>query len=53
MRPIDILEELLLVKGVTTNMYYGSRPATTRRYPEHEFGFGHRAQSGSRIMHLV
>jgi len=40
--PIDVLEELLLIKGVTTNMYYGTPPDDNTPYPEHQLGFGHR-----------
>ena len=40
--PIDNLDELLLVKGVTHDMYYGgsSAPSNTP-FPEHKLGFGH------------
>lgn len=40
--PIDNIEELLLVKGVTTNMYYGISAQAETDLPEHELGFGHR-----------
>jgi general secretion pathway protein K len=40
--PIDNLDELLWVKGVTHDMFYGSSssPANTP-FPEHKLGFGH------------
>jgi len=40
--PIDNLDELLLVKGVTHDMYYGgSSSQTNTPFPEHKLGFGH------------
>ena len=36
--PMDSTEELLLVKGVTHDMYYGTPP---EKRPDHELGFGH------------
>jgi general secretion pathway protein K len=40
--PMDRREELLLVKGVTYNMYYGISSAGSQTpYPEHKLGFGH------------
>lgn len=38
--PIDNLDELQLVKGVTRDMYNGSPPSDTGM-PEHQLGFGH------------
>jgi general secretion pathway protein K len=40
--PIDNLDELQLVKGVTRDMFYGgsSAPSNTP-FPEHQIGFGH------------
>ena len=41
--PIDVIEELLLVKGITTNMFKGTPPdENTNQFPEHELGFGRR-----------
>lgn len=37
--PIDNIEELLLIKGVTRDMFYGTPPD---QVPEHQLGFGHR-----------
>jgi len=37
--PMDSTEELLLVKGITHDMYYGTPP---EQKPENELGFGHR-----------
>jgi DNA uptake protein ComE-like DNA-binding protein len=40
--PIDNLDELQLVKGVTRAMYLGgSDSPTTTPFPQHELGFGH------------
>ena len=40
--PIDNLDELQLVKGVTRDMFYGgSSAAATTPLPEHQLGFGH------------
>ena len=40
--PIDNLDELLLVKGVTHDMYYGSSSNSSNTpFPEHKLGFGH------------
>lgn len=36
--PMDSIGELLLVKGVTHDMYFGSPP---EEMPEHKLGFGH------------
>ncbi len=39
---MDSTEELLLVKGVTHDMYYGGSSAqSTTPFPEHQMGFGH------------
>jgi general secretion pathway protein K len=40
--PIDSLDELTLIKGVTHDMFYGgsSTPSNTP-FPEHQLGFGH------------
>ena len=37
--PMDTTEELLYVKSVTHDMYYGTPP---QQQPDHELGFGHR-----------
>jgi len=37
--PMDTPEELLYIKGVTHDMYYGTPP---EQRPDHELGFGHR-----------
>jgi type II secretory pathway component PulK len=37
--PMDSTEELLYVKGVTRDMFYGTPP---EQRPDHELGFGHR-----------
>jgi general secretion pathway protein K len=41
--PMDNLEELLLVKGVTYNMYYGIKSSAEAEssLPQHQLGFGH------------
>jgi type II secretory pathway component PulK len=40
--PIDNLDELQLVKGVTRNMYLGtSSSGSDTPFPEHKLGFGH------------
>ena len=40
--PMDSLDELLLVKGVTHNMYCGiSSDDSQTPFPEHKLGFGH------------
>ena len=40
--PIDNLDELLLVKGVTHDMFYGGSSASASTpFPEHKLGFGH------------
>lgn len=38
--PMDSTEELLYIKGVTHDMYYGTPPEEQR--PDQELGFGHR-----------
>ena len=40
--PIDNLEELLLIKGITTNMYRGTSDQPDAAVPAQELGFGHR-----------
>jgi general secretion pathway protein K len=40
--PIDNLDELLLIKGVSTNMYRGISDQPDAAVPAQELGFGHR-----------
>lgn len=39
--PIDNLDELQLIKGISRAMYNGGSDDPTRAFPEHHLGFGH------------
>jgi general secretion pathway protein K len=39
--PIDNLDELMLIKGVTREMYYGGSAGGDAASPQHQLGFGH------------
>jgi len=39
--PIDNLDELMLIKGVTREMYYGGSAGGDTPFPQHQLGFGH------------